>query len=103
VPIQPGMILSNEPGYYLPGHYGIRIENLLLARQAAAQPDQAKPFLEFETLTLAPYCRALLEPALMTQAERDWVNAYQARVLLEVGPQLEALVLDWMVRESARL
>ena len=103
VPIQPGMILSNEPGYYLPGHYGIRIENLLLARQAAAQPDQAKPFLEFETLTLAPYCRALLEPALLTQAERDWVNAYQARVLLEVGPQLEALVLDWMVRESARL
>lgn len=103
VPIQPGMILSNEPGYYLPGHYGIRIENLLLVRQAPAQPDQAKPFLEFETLTLAPYSRALLEPALLTPAERDWVNAYQARVLAEIGPLLDAPVRDWMAAECAPL
>ena len=103
VPIQPGMILSNEPGYYLPGHYGIRIENLLLAREAPAQPDQAKPFLEFETLTLAAYSRALLAPALLTPAERDWVNAYQARVLAEIGPLLDAPVRDWMAAECAPL
>ena len=101
VPIQPGMILSDEPGYYLPGQYGIRIENLLLARAAAPQPDQAKPFLEFETLTLAPYCRALLDPALLTVAEREWVNAYQARVLAEIGPLLDALVREWLVQECA--
>ena len=99
VPIQPGMILSDEPGYYLPGHYGIRIENLLLTREASPQPDQAKPFLEFETLTLAPYCRALLDPGLLTQAERDWVNAYQTRVLAEIGPLLEAPVREWMAAE----
>jgi Xaa-Pro aminopeptidase len=103
VPIQPGMILSNEPGYYLPGAYGIRIENLLLAREAAPQPDQAKPFLEFETLTLAPYCRALLDASLLTPAERDWVNAYQARVLTEIGPLLEAPVRAWMEAECAPL
>jgi len=101
VPIRPGMILSDEPGYYLPGAYGIRIENLLLARDAASKPDQAKPFLEFETLTLAPYCRALLDAALLTQAERDWVNAYHARVLAEVGPMLEAPVREWLARECA--
>jgi len=103
VPIQPGMILSDEPGYYLPGHYGIRIENLLLVGEAPAQTDQAKPFLEFETLTLAPYCRALLEPTLLTQAERDWVNAYQVRVLLEIGVLLEPPVLAWMAAECAPL
>lgn len=101
VPIQPGMILSDEPGFYLPGHYGIRIENLLLTRAAPPQPDQAKPFLEFETLTLAPYCRALLEPGLLTPAERDWVNAYQARVLAEIGPLLEPPVREWLARECS--
>jgi Xaa-Pro aminopeptidase len=103
VPIRPGMILSDEPGYYLPGHYGIRIENLLLARDAVPQPDQARPFLEFETLTLAPYCRALLDATLLTQAERDWVMAYHGRVLAEIGPMLEAPVRDWLARECAPL
>jgi Xaa-Pro aminopeptidase len=101
VPIRAGMILSDEPGYYLPGQYGIRIENLLLARDAPGQPDQAKPFLEFETLTLAPYCRALLDPALLTPAERAWVNAYHARLLAEVGPLLEPDVRDWLAGECA--
>jgi len=103
VPIRPGMILSNEPGYYLPGHYGIRIENLLLARPAEPQPDQARPFLEFETLTLAPYCRALLEPAALTPFERDWVDAYHARVLREVGPALDATTRAWLEAECAPL
>ncbi len=103
VPLAPGMILSNEPGYYLPGHYGIRIENLLLVREAASQPDQAKPFLEFETLTLAPYAQALIEPALLTAAEADWIDAYHARVLAEIGPLCDPATAAWLARECRPL
>ncbi len=88
VPIAAGMILSNEPGFYLPDHYGIRLENLLLVQQAAL-PDATKPFLCFETLTLAPFDRRLLNPAMMTAPERAWLDAYHARVLQEVGPALD--------------
>ncbi|SDB65617.1 aminopeptidase P family protein [Belnapia rosea] len=96
VPLAAGMILSDEPGYYLPGQYGIRIENLLLVRDAEAQPDQVKPFLEFETLTLAPYDRALIDPALLTPAELDWVDAYHARVLALVAPGCDAATAAWL-------
>jgi Xaa-Pro aminopeptidase len=96
VPLAPGMILSDEPGYYLPGQYGIRIENLLLVREAEARPGQVKPFLEFETLTLAPYDRALVDTGLLTPAERSWVDAYQARVLAEVAPQCDAATAAWL-------
>ena len=64
VPIAAGMILSNEPGYYLPGHYGIRLENLLLVREATI-PAGSKPFLQFETLTLAPFDRRLIDAGLL--------------------------------------
>jgi Xaa-Pro aminopeptidase len=104
VPLAPGMILSNEPGYYLPGHYGIRIENLLLVREAGAEmPDQAKPFLEFETLTLAPYDRRLIAPGLLSRAERDWVDASQARVLAEVAPRCDAATAAWLRAACAPL
>ena len=100
VPLAPGMILSNEPGFYLPGAYGIRIENLLLVREAVAQPDQQKPFLEFETLTLAPYAQALIEPSLLTATETAWIDAYHARVLAEIGPMLaprgDAATATWL-------
>ncbi|MBK1658417.1 aminopeptidase P family protein [Paracraurococcus ruber] len=103
VPLAPGMILSNEPGYYLPGQYGIRIENLLLVREAEARPDQVKPFLEFETVTLAPYDRRLIEAALLSPAERAWVDAYQARVLAEVGPLCDAATRTWLAAACAPL
>ena len=103
VPIRPGMILSDEPGFYLPGAYGIRIENLLLVEEAPRLPDQARPFLRFETLTLAPYAGALLDPALLTPAERGWVDAYQRRVLAEVGPSLDAEDQAWLAAECAPL
>ncbi|MDI3308000.1 MAG: aminopeptidase P family protein [Acetobacteraceae bacterium] len=103
VPLQPGMILSDEPGYYLPGQYGIRIENLLLVREAPKLPDQVKTFLEFETLTLAPYERRLIEPAMLTAAERDWINAYQARVLAEVTPHCDADTAAWLREACAPL
>lgn len=103
VPIEAGMILSDEPGFYLPGAYGIRIENLLLVRPAPEQPGQVKPFLEFETLTLAPYERRLIDPALLTPEERSWVDAYHARVLAELGGELEAPVAEWLSWACARL
>ena len=93
VPLAPGMILSDEPGYYLPGAYGIRLENLLLVR-AAELPAAKRPFLEFETLTLAPFDRRLIDTALLAPVERAWIDAYHARVLAEVGPALTTPVME---------
>jgi Xaa-Pro aminopeptidase len=101
IAFKPGMLLSNEPGYYLPGAYGIRLENLLLVQPAAARPGGVKPFLEFETITLAPFDRALIDPALMTEAERGWLDAYHARVLAEVGPKLPAAARSWLAAACA--
>ncbi len=103
VPLREGMILSNEPGFYLPGHYGIRIENLLLVQAAPSQPGQAKPFLEFETLTLAPYDRRLIDLGQLSYEERAWIDAYHAWVLKEVGPELELHAASWLVQACAPL
>lgn len=91
----PGMILSNEPGYYKTGAYGIRIENLVLVepREIAGMEGE---WLGFETLTLAPIDRALVEPPLLSAAEIGWWNAYHARVLEVVGPQLDGADLAWL-------
>ena len=102
VAIDTGMILSNEPGFYLPDQYGIRLENLLLV-QAAELPGAAKPFLCFETLTLAPFDRRLLQPALMTGPEREWLDAYHARVLRTVGPALGEVERGWLAAACAPL
>jgi Xaa-Pro aminopeptidase len=96
------MILSNEPGFYLPGGYGIRLENLLLV-QPASLPDAAKPFLAFETLTLAPFDHRLIDPRLLEAGELAWLDAYHARVLAEVGPHLEPPVRDWLAGACAPL
>ena len=95
VPLDAGMILSDEPGFYLPGKYGIRLENLLLV-QAADFPAARKPFLRFETLTLAPFDLRLIEPATLEPSERRWLDAYHARVLAEVGPMLDAADRAWL-------
>ncbi|MDE2005946.1 MAG: aminopeptidase P family protein [Rhodospirillales bacterium] len=100
VALAAGMILSNEPGFYLPGAYGIRLENLLLVRDAALA-GVTRRFLAFETLTLAPFDRALIEPALLTQPERAWLDAYHARVLAEVGPALAPAPRAWLARACA--
>ena len=102
VPIAEGMILSDEPGFYLPGQYGIRLENLLLVRPADL-PGAAKPFLRFETLTLAPFDRQLIDPALLEPGEIAWLDAYHARVLAEVGPRLGAADRQWLETACARL
>lgn len=103
IPFKPGMIISNEPGYYLPNSYGIRLENLLIVQPAEAQPLGVKPFLEFETITLAPFDRALIKPSLLTSVERDWLDAYHARVLAEIGPKLAPDGRAWLSTACAPL
>lgn len=101
VALEAGMIVSDEPGYYEPGAYGIRLENLLLV-----QPSEVgvrRPFLRFETLTLAPFDRRLVEVALLAVSERVWVDAYHARVWAEIGPLLEGEDRDWLERACAPL
>ncbi len=102
VPLQPGMILSDEPGLYLNGAYGIRMENLLLVKEAEF-PGARKKFLRFETLTLAPFDRALIDPTLLTPAARDWLNVYHQLVCKELLPHLagQAPVEDWLRRATA--
>jgi Xaa-Pro aminopeptidase len=96
------MILSDEPGLYLNGAYGIRLENLLLVQEADF-PDARKKFLRFETLTLAPFDRALIDAAQLEPAARDWLNAYHARVREALSPLLAAqpAVQDWLRRATA--
>jgi Xaa-Pro aminopeptidase len=103
IPLKAGMILSNEPGYYLPGAYGIRLENLLIVQAAAAQPDGVKPFLEFETITWAPFDRALIARSLLTPAERSWIDTYHAEVRQRVGPQLTGAAATWLAAACAPL
>jgi Xaa-Pro aminopeptidase len=95
VPLAPGMILSNEPGYYLPGAYGIRLENLLLVAHSGLEGTE-KPFLHFETLTLAPFDRTLIAPALLTAEERAWIDSYHARVRDSIGPHLSPPARAWL-------
>jgi Xaa-Pro aminopeptidase len=94
--LQPGMIVSNEPGYYKAGGYGIRIENLLLVSEPKAVAGGDRPMLRFETLTLVPIDRRLLERALMTPDEIAWLDAYHARVFAEIGPELSGADRDWL-------
>ncbi|MEH3035895.1 MAG: aminopeptidase P family protein [Sphingomonas adhaesiva] len=94
-PLLPGMILSNEPGYYKAGEYGIRIENLLLVVERAIDRGEAV-MLAFETLTLAPIDRDLIEAALLTDDELSWLNAYHARVAAELAPALGAEDAAWL-------
>ncbi|HEX7781357.1 MAG TPA: aminopeptidase P family protein [Sphingobium sp.] len=94
-PLQPGMILSNEPGYYKAGEYGIRIENLVLVVEKAI-PGAEQPMLGFETLSFAPIDRNLVDLSLMDDRERAWLDAYHAQVLALVGPQLEGDAKAWL-------
>ena len=100
LPLRAGMILSNEPGYYKAGAWGIRIENLVLVEERSV-PQAERPMLGFETLTLAPIDRTLVQPALLTAIERAWLDAYHARVRTMVGPLLEAPVRRWLHEVTA--
>ncbi len=101
VALAPGMILSDEPGYYKAGAYGIRIENLLAVRQPDRPMGAESDMLSFETLTLAPIDRALVDPRLLTAAETDWLNAYHARVRDALTPLVDADTAAWLAGATA--
>jgi Xaa-Pro aminopeptidase len=103
VALAPGMIVSNEPGYYKPGEFGIRIENLQVVTEAAPIEGGERPMLGFEPLTLAPIDRACIEVSLLTDEERTQLNAYHGRVLATVGPLVEAEVRAWLETACAPL
>jgi Xaa-Pro aminopeptidase len=96
VALRRGMILSNEPGYYKTGAYGIRTENLVLVTAAPEPAGAEKPLNAFETLTLAPIDRRLIDTRLLTAKERAWVDSYHARVREEIGPLLDAPTQSWL-------
>ena len=99
VPFEEGMVLSNEPGYYREGQYGIRIENLLVVRQSEVD----EGFLEFETLTLAPIDKRLIDVSLLESDERNWLNTYHTRVRTEIGPRLSGEDREWLEAATAEL
>jgi Xaa-Pro aminopeptidase len=102
VALKRGMILSNEPGYYKTGAFGIRIENLVLVIEAAVAGAE-KPLNAFETLTLAPIDTRVIEPALMTADEIAWLDAYHARVAKTLGPLVAADTKEWLVNATRPL
>ncbi|MEE8124060.1 MAG: M24B family metallopeptidase, partial [Alphaproteobacteria bacterium] len=94
VALTPGMVMSNEPGYYEAGSYGIRIENLVTVRESESK--SGREMLEFETLTLAPIDLALVDPDLMDGQEIAWLDAYHARVRDALTPLVERATAAWL-------
>ena len=101
-PLQAGMILSNEPGYYKSGEYGIRIENLVLVVEREVEGAE-KPMLGFETLTFAPIARDLIVADMLSPEELTWLNCYHAHVLARIGPKLPPEDLAWLTKACAPL
>lgn len=99
----PGMVLSNEPGLYRAGEYGIRFENLMLVTAAENLPGGTIPMLGFETLTLAPLDRNLLQLDLLTAPEREWINAYHQRIRAALDEQVDAVTAQWLQAATATL
>ena len=95
------MVLSNEPGFYKPGAYGIRIESLVLVTEAPAPAGAEKKLFGFETLTRAPIDRRLVVPKQLTREETDWLDAYHALVRSEIGPLLDAETRQWLEAATA--
>ncbi|KRS12362.1 X-Pro aminopeptidase [Roseovarius atlanticus] len=104
-PLKPGMILSNEPGYYREGTFGIRIENLVVVTPAPDLPDgdATRQMLHFTTLNYVPIDRRLVDAEALTRAERDWLNAYHATCRDRIGPRLDDATRDWLTGATAPL
>ncbi len=101
--LEPGMIVSNEPGFYKTGAYGIRLENLVLVTDPTAIDGGERPMMAFETLTLAPFDRRLVDKRLMTPVEIAWLDAYHARVLKIIEPQLGPEDRAWLAAATAAI
>lgn len=103
IALETGMIVSNEPGYYKEGEYGIRIENLQYVTPAEDISGGERPMHGFHTLTLAPLHRSLIDTDMLTRDERRYVDEYHARVLREIGTELDSDVAEWLKQACAQL
>ena len=102
VPLEPGMILSNEPGYYREGAFGIRLENLIVVKVADPMGD-LRDQLSFETLTFVPFDRRLIDTTQLSAAERAWLNDYHAQVLALLATRLSDFARSWAQQACAAL
>ena len=94
------MILSNEPGFYKSGEFGIRIENLIVVREPAAVTGGEREMMAFDTITLAPISLELVIQSLLTDVERQWLNQYHERVRETLAPLLTENVREWLAQET---
>jgi Xaa-Pro aminopeptidase len=101
IALKPGMILSNEPGFYKEGEYGIRIENLIAVVEIDGPVGADRPMLGFETLTFSPIERKLIDPELMTKDELQWLNDYHAQVYAMYADDLDEDLLEWLQKATA--
>jgi Xaa-Pro aminopeptidase len=103
-PLEVGMILSNEPGYYRQDAFGIRIENLIVVRDAApVSGGDERAMLDFETLTYVPFDRRLIDVTLLSQGERIWIDGYHSDTLSKIGPRVDGSALEWLNKACAPL
>jgi Xaa-Pro aminopeptidase len=101
--LQSGMILSNEPGYYKPDHYGIRIENLLVVTEPSSIEGGDRKMHGFETLTLCPIDRRLIETRMLTREQLEWLDSYHARVWRELRPLVDGPLANWLTKACGPL
>ena len=101
VALRPGMMCSNEPGYYREGAFGIRIENLVIVTEPERPEGGDRAMMALETVTLCPIDRRLIVAEMLTAEERDWLNAYHARVRAEIWPQLDEVDGAWLEEACA--
>jgi len=106
VALSPGNVLSDEPGYYEDGNFGIRIENIIMAKEVETKHRFGdKPYLGFEHVTMVPYCRKLIDVGLLTEKERGWVDGYHREIMEKTKSFFEGdeRTLSWLERECAEL
>ncbi|MGB1540034.1 MAG: M24 family metallopeptidase, partial [Rickettsiales bacterium] len=103
VPFAPGMVLSNEPGFYKEGEYGIRTENLVVVEEKKGLADDGKAYYGFETITLSPIDTRLIDTSLLERSEVEWLNAYHERVRETLSPHLPQAERVWLEAKTEPL
>ena len=103
VPLAPGNVLSNEPGFYEDGNFGVRIENIMMCKEVKTEKQFGdKPFLGFENVTMVPYCQNMIDKDLLTSEEKTWINEANAETLKNTKGFFEndPLTMAWLTRET---
>ncbi|GLK82257.1 aminopeptidase [Ancylobacter defluvii] len=103
VPLEAGMVLSDEPGFYKEGGFGIRLENLIVVQPEPTPPGGERTLYSFETITFAPFDRRVIDPVLLTDEEIAWLDDYHAKVRELIGPLVDGPAADWLIEATAPL